>query len=64
MTGNMLGLNHDEIKELDPEELAVRMNQGRQTMLEAGAHYVIDGFEQLPALIATINRKIAQGEKP
>lgn len=64
MTGNMIGLDRREISALDPAELARRTQRGRQAMLEAGAHYVIDGIDKLPELIEEINGRIALGDKP
>lgn len=63
-TGNMTGLNYDELKALDQNELLRIKENGRKAMLEAGAHYVLDSIAQLPALIDTINEKIIQGECP
>jgi phosphonoacetaldehyde hydrolase len=64
MTGNMIGLDEDEIRVLDPVELESRARQGRERMKEAGAHFVIDGVEQLPELLDSLNKKIALGGKP
>lgn len=63
-TGNMLGLSQAELAALAAAERRQRTEQGGSEMLQAGAHYVIDSFEQLPELIETINQRIAQGEKP
>jgi phosphonoacetaldehyde hydrolase len=63
-TGNMLGLSRDELAALDTNELGQRCQAGRREMIEAGAHFVIDSIEQLPELIADINRKMAQGKMP
>lgn len=63
-TGNMLGLGREDIAALDSEELARMTESGRRKMLERGAHYVVDGIEQLPELIETINRRMARGDRP
>ena len=43
---------------LEPEELRRRMQDVRYRMLAAGAHYVVDSIEELPALIESINEKM------
>lgn len=63
-TGNILGLSREELANLTPADCAARTEKGAEQMLEAGAHFVIDSIEQLPELIETINRKMAQGKRP
>ncbi|SEA72831.1 phosphonoacetaldehyde hydrolase [Desulfuromusa kysingii] len=63
-SGNMLGLSRSELAALDAKVMAQRCATARTEMLKAGAHFVLDSIEQLPELIATINRKMAQGIKP
>ncbi len=36
----------------------------RETLRKAGAHYVIDEFVELPAVIDDINERLARGDKP
>ena len=55
---NELGLTEEEVKALEPEELRRRMQDVRYRMLAAGAHYVMDSIEDLPALIESINEKM------
>ena len=55
---NELGLTEEEVKALEPEELRRRMQDVRYRMLAAGAHYVVDSIEELPALIESINENM------
>jgi len=64
LTGNMFGLSPAELAELNPSELATRREQASREMYAAGAHFVIDSIELLPKLIATINQRMTQGERP
>lgn len=63
-TGNQIGLTLEEIGKLPEEELARRMEIGYRKMAQSGAHYVIDGIEQIGPVIDDIERRMRQGEKP
>ena len=41
------------------EELKKRMMEVRERMYAAGAHYVVESIEELPALIDCINTRMA-----
>ncbi len=64
MTGNELGLNQEEIAQLAPEELQRRLDRAYTRMHQAGAHYVVDGIWDVPAVIDEINARLARGERP
>jgi phosphonoacetaldehyde hydrolase len=51
-------------KTLSDSEIARRLAFTRETLRKAGAHYVIDTFDQLPAVIEDVNARLARGEKP
>jgi phosphonoacetaldehyde hydrolase len=51
-------------KSLDEAEIARRLAFTRETLRKAGAHYVIDTFDELPAVIDDVNVRLARGEKP
>ena len=51
-------------KSLSEQEIARRLAFTRETLRRTGAHYVIDTFDQLPAVIADVNARLARGEKP
>ena len=63
-TGNEVGLNEEELKSLDHEDLGRRMARAQNRMAQAGAHYVIDGIWDCDAIIDKINARLARGEKP
>jgi phosphonoacetaldehyde hydrolase len=71
------GLSHtsnymqiDEIDEngvpvnVSPMELARRGAASRELLLKSGAHYVVDDIRGVPAVVADINRRLANGERP
>ncbi len=58
-----LGLNPEEVNAMDAKELTNRMEMVRAKMFEAGAHFVIDTMEELPALIESIEMR-KDTEKP
>jgi len=64
MTGNELGLNEAEIKDLDPEIRELKRQRAYTRMAQAGAHYVVDNIADVPPLIDAINERMARGERP
>ena len=55
---NELALTEDEVAALPAGELRRRMSDVRRRMYVAGAHYVVDTAEELPALIEAINQRM------
>lgn len=53
-TGNMLGLSRPAHDALAPADRAARLAKARDAMLAAGAHAVIEGIGDLPALLPTL----------
>jgi len=53
-TGNMLGMSRHEYDALDPGRRAHLVAAAAEAMLAAGAHAVIDGIGDLPALLARL----------
>jgi phosphonoacetaldehyde hydrolase len=49
---------------LSESEMARRLNLTRDILRKAGAHYVIDTFDQLTEVVADVNQRLARGEKP
>ncbi len=49
---------------LSETEIARRLALTRKILSQSGAHYVIDTFDQLPAVIADVNVRLARGERP
>jgi phosphonoacetaldehyde hydrolase len=57
----------DSLEHLDslPEhEIQRRLVKTREILQKAGAHYVIDTFDQLPDVIDDINQRLRKGEAP
>lgn len=52
---NELALTENEVNNMPADELNARMKAVRYKMYAAGADYVIDSIEELPALIESIN---------
>lgn len=63
-TGNMLGLTKEEVIALPPAELDRRRKEITAKFVQAGAHYVVDGLGDCPAIIEEINLRLADGEQP
>ena len=63
-TGNEIGLNEAEIKALEPEVLRSRLERAYNRMWQTGAHYVVDGIWDVPAVLDDINARLARGERP
>lgn len=63
-TGNELGLNLDEINAIDPETLKFKLEQAREGLAKSGAHYIVDGIDDVVPVIDDINMRLARGEHP
>ncbi len=51
-------------KSLSEAEIARRLAFTRETLRKAGAHYVIDTLDELPAVVEDVNVRLGRGEKP
>jgi phosphonoacetaldehyde hydrolase len=63
-TGNELGLNGEEIAKLDPDILASKLERAYSRMHQSGAHYVVDGIWNVPAVLDDISARLSRGERP
>jgi phosphonoacetaldehyde hydrolase len=62
---NYMDINSlDEAKSLSAEEMQRRLELTRDILRKAGAHYVIDDFDELPAVIEDINTRLSRAERP
>lgn len=62
---NYMDINSlDEAKSLSAEEMQRRLELTRDILRKAGAHYVIDDFDELPAVIENINTRLSRAERP
>jgi phosphonoacetaldehyde hydrolase len=63
-TGNELGLSEKEIDSLNPNDLNQRLQRARQRLVQAGAHFVVDGVADILPILNEIERRLRCGEKP
>jgi len=63
-TGNEIGLNEAEINNLDPDLRQRKLATAYRRMGQAGAHYVVDGIWDVPAVLDDIEARLARGERP
>ena len=63
-TGNEVGLNAAEIAKLEPQVLQTKLDRAYTRMSQTGAHYVVDGIWDVPAVLDEINARLARGERP
>ncbi|MBV7330318.1 hypothetical protein KFU94_19120 [Chloroflexi bacterium TSY] len=63
-TGNEIGLNQEEINQLDADVLARKMERAYKRMWQSGSHYVVDGIWDVPAVVDDIHERLARGERP
>ena len=62
---NYMDINSfEEEAEMSEEEIQRRLLKSRDILTKAGAHYVMDTFDELPAVIKDINARLARGERP
>ena len=62
---NYMNVNSlEEAESLSEDEIWRRLAKTRDILIKAGAHYVIDTFDQLPAVIEDVNQRLARGEQP
>ncbi|MGN6038554.1 phosphonoacetaldehyde hydrolase [Serratia marcescens] len=64
LSGNEFGATWPEYRRMAAGEIERRRAAAADKLYAAGAHYVIDTLAQLPAAIADINRRLANGERP
>ncbi len=64
LTGNEFGMTEQEIAVMDPAVRERKRRQAYTRMLQAGAHYVVDGIADVPPLLDEINARLARGERP
>ena len=54
----------EQVENLPENEIQRRLSATREILQKAGAHYVIDTFDQLPEVIDDINLRLKNGESP
>jgi len=64
LSGNELGLTQEDMAKLEDDVLQVRRESIYRRMYAAGAHYVVDGIWDCLPVIAEIQTRVRQGERP
>ena len=54
----------EQAEALSEEEIQRRLELTREILRKAGAHYVIDTFDELPAVVKDINTRLSKAERP
>ncbi|MNQ85111.1 Phosphonoacetaldehyde hydrolase [compost metagenome] len=63
-SGNALGLTYEGYRALDPATLDAERKRIHALFEASRPHYLIDTINELPEVIADINRRLANGEMP
>jgi len=63
-TGNYVGMTEAEMEECDKKVLADKIQNARDILYKAGAHFVIDTTNDLPGVVTEINKRMAMGLRP
>ena len=63
-SGNALGLTYEQYRALDSATLATERKRIHDLFEGSRPHYLIDTINDLPEVIANINKRLAQGEMP
>ena len=62
---NYMNINSlEEAESMSQEELDRRLHLTRQRLTEAGAHYVINTFTELPGVVEDVNERLSTGQHP
>jgi len=63
-SGNALGLTYAQYQALPPEKLDAERQRIHAMFQDSRPHYLVDTINELPQVIADINRRLAKGEMP
>jgi phosphonoacetaldehyde hydrolase len=62
---NYVADSWDAVRKMSAAELADRERASKEKLvMESGAHYVIDDLQDMPDVIADVNKRLADGERP
>jgi phosphonoacetaldehyde hydrolase len=64
LSGNNMGYSQAELAELSPDAYEKQHAIAVETLIGAGAHYVIDSIDHLLPVIDAIEERLTQGERP
>jgi len=63
-SGNGVGLTADALSALEASRRDELLSAARQTLVDAGAHYLIDTIAELPDVVDRINERLTRGDSP
>jgi len=63
-TGNEIGLSEEQFAALTGVDRKHRLATARDTLLQAGAHFVVDSIVQCEGILDAIEHKLGNGERP
>lgn len=63
-SGNSVGLSEAELTALPQEEQAQRIQAARDVLQTSNPHYIVDSVADVPAIVAQINERLQNGERP
>lgn len=63
-SGNEVGLSYDALAKLGHGEREGKLTAARQSLTQAGAHYLIDTIAELPEAIQAMNLRLSEGRLP
>jgi phosphonoacetaldehyde hydrolase len=63
-TGNEIGLSEEQFAALTGVDQKHRLATARDSLLQAGAHYVVDSIAQCEGILDEIEHKLGNGERP
>jgi phosphonoacetaldehyde hydrolase len=64
LSGNEIGLPLEEVRKLDPADLARRSERAYTRMRQVGGHYVVDSIADVMPCLDAIEERMARGERP
>ncbi len=64
VTGSYVGLDQDELVDLESDRRRALRNSARRRLRAAGAHFIIDSIAELPSVVEALGRKLARGQRP
>ncbi len=63
-TGSLVGRTADEVAAMPPDEAGDLIAAARQSLVTAGAHFVVDTIAEVPACVGEIDGRLAAGARP
>ena len=64
LSGSLVGLSEADVQALTPDQRRAAAGRAAEQLYRAGAHYVIEGIWDFPAVRSDIQDRLLQGEHP